>query len=58
MDGDDLDVISPAELEASRRSMNLSELKHKPIPQLLDVAAQMGLEILHARASRTSFFRS
>ena len=46
MDGDDLDIISPAELEASRRSMNLSELKHKPIPQLLDVAQQMGLENL------------
>jgi transcription termination factor Rho len=44
--GDDLDIISPAELEASRRSMNLSELKHKPIPQLLNLAQQMGLENL------------
>jgi transcription termination factor Rho len=43
---DDLDVISPAELEASRLSMNLSELKHKPIPQLLTLAQQMGLENL------------
>src|SRR5688572_16009141 len=46
LDGDDLDVISPAELDASRRSMNLSELKHKPIPQLLTLAQQMGLENL------------
>ncbi len=46
MDGEDLDVISPAELEASRRSMNLSELKHKPIPELLKIAAQMGMENL------------
>ena len=46
MEGEDLDVISPAELEASRRSMNLSELKHKPIPQLLKIAAQMGMENL------------
>jgi len=36
----------PAELEASRRSMNLSELKHQPIPQLLKLAAQMGMENL------------
>ena len=46
MDGDDLDVISPAELEASRRSMNLSELKHKPIPDLLKMAQAMGMENL------------
>ena len=44
--GEDLDVISPAELEASRRSMNLSELKHRPIPELLKIAAQMGMENL------------
>jgi hypothetical protein len=43
LDGDDLDIISPAELEASRRSMNLSQLKHKPIPKLLELAQQMGL---------------
>jgi len=43
---EDLDVISPAELEASRRSMNLSELKHKPIPELLKMAQQMGMENL------------
>ncbi|HET7204375.1 MAG TPA: hypothetical protein VFI92_13500, partial [Steroidobacteraceae bacterium] len=42
LDGDDLDIISPAALDASRRSMNLSELKHKPIPQLLQLAQQMG----------------
>jgi len=46
MDGEDLDVISPAELEASRKSMNLTELKLKPIPELLKLAQQMGLENL------------
>jgi len=46
MEGDDLDIISPAELEASRKSMNLSALKHKPIPQLLELAQTMGLENL------------
>jgi transcription termination factor Rho len=46
MEGDDLDIISPAELEASRKSMNLSELKHKPIPKLLELAQSMGLENL------------
>jgi transcription termination factor Rho len=46
MDGEDLDVISPTELEASRRSMNLTELKLKPIPELLKLAQQMGLENL------------
>ena len=46
LEGDDLDIISPAELEASRKSMNLSALKHKPIPQLLELAQTMGLENL------------
>ena len=46
MDGEDLDVISPAELEASRRSMNLTELKHKPIPSCSRSRQQMGLENL------------
>ena len=46
LDGDDLDIISPEELAASRRSMNLSELKHKPIPKLLELAQSMGLENL------------
>src|SRR5262245_26171200 len=46
MEGEDLDVISPAELEASRKSMNLSELKLKSAPELLKVAQQVGLENL------------
>jgi transcription termination factor Rho len=46
MDGEDLDVISPAELEASRKSMNLTELKLKSAPELLKVAQQVGLENL------------
>jgi len=44
--GEDLDVISPAELEASRKSMNLTELKLKSAPELLKVAQQVGLENL------------
>src|SRR6188474_1668710 len=46
MDGEDLDVISPAELEASRKSMSLTELKLKSAPELLKVAQQVGLENL------------
>jgi transcription termination factor Rho len=46
MEGEDLDVISPAELEASRKSMNLTELKLKSAPELLKVAQQVGLENL------------
>jgi transcription termination factor Rho len=45
-EGEDLDVISPAELEASRKSMNLTELKLKSAPELLKVAQQVGLENL------------
>src|SRR5688500_7898523 len=45
-DGEDLDVISPAELEASRKSMSLTELKLKSAPDLLKVAQQVGLENL------------
>ena len=56
LDGEDLDVISPAELEASRRSMNLTELKLKPIPELLKVAQQMGLENLARSRKQDTIF--
>ena len=47
IDGDDLDVISPAELEASRQSMNLTRAEGTSrAPDLLKVAQQMGLENL------------
>jgi transcription termination factor Rho len=42
--GEDLGIISPAELEASRRSMNLTELKKKPTDELVQMAEAMGLE--------------
>jgi transcription termination factor Rho len=42
--GEDLGIISPAELEASRRSMNLTELKKKPTDELVRIAEAMGLE--------------
>jgi len=45
-DGDDVGVISPAELAASRQSMNLTQLKLKPVPELVDIAQKMGLENL------------
>ncbi len=45
-DGDDVGVISPAELAASRQSMNLTQLKLKPVPELVEVAQKMGLENL------------
>jgi transcription termination factor Rho len=43
-DSEDLGIISAAELEASRRSMNLTELKKKPIGDLVQMAEAMGLE--------------
>ena len=41
---DAAEVISPAELAASRKSMNLTELKAKPIHELVKMADSMGLE--------------
>ena len=41
---DDSEIISPAELTQSRQSMNLTELKAKPIHELVKVAESMGLE--------------
>ncbi len=45
-DADDSEIISPAELTASRTSMNLTELKSKPIHELVKLAESMGLESL------------
>jgi transcription termination factor Rho len=45
-DADDSEIISPAELVQSRASMNLTELKAKPIHELVKVAESMGLESL------------
>jgi transcription termination factor Rho len=45
-DADDSEIISPAELIQSRASMNLTELKAKPIHELVKVAESMGLESL------------
>ncbi len=42
--GDDAEVISPAELTQSRASMNLTELKQKPINELVKLAESMSLE--------------
>jgi transcription termination factor Rho len=42
--GDDAEVISPAELTQSRSSMNLTELKQKPINELVKLAESMSLE--------------
>ena len=44
LDGDDLGTISAADLEASRRSLNLTELKKKPISELVQMAEALGLE--------------
>src|ERR1700752_70611 len=43
---DDSEIISPAELVQSRSSMNLTELKAKPIHELVKMAETMGLESL------------
>jgi transcription termination factor Rho len=43
---DDSEIISPAELTQSRSQMNLTELKAKPIHELVKLAESMGLENL------------
>ncbi len=43
-DGEGLDTITPSELAATRSSMNLTELKTKPVSALVDLATSMGLE--------------
>ncbi|MBB6094619.1 transcription termination factor Rho [Povalibacter uvarum] len=45
-DADDVGIISPSELAASRQSMNLTQLKLKPVSELVEVATKMGLENL------------
>ena len=45
-DVDDSEIISPAELVRSRAAMNLTELKAKPIHELVKVAESMGLDSL------------
>jgi len=46
-DGDnDAEIISPAELSLSKQSMNLTELKAKPVHELVKLAESMGLENL------------
>ena len=45
-EADDSEIISPAELTQSRSSMNLTELKSKPIHELVKMAETMGLESL------------
>jgi transcription termination factor Rho len=46
LEGDDVGIISPSELAASRQSMNLTQLKLKPVPELVEIAQKMGLENL------------
>jgi transcription termination factor Rho len=45
-DADDVGIISPSELAASRQSMNLTQLKLKPVSDLVESAQKMGLENL------------
>jgi len=40
----DVEVISASELAASRQAMNLTQLKLKPVPELVEIAQRMGLE--------------
>jgi len=42
--GEDAEIISAAELAASRKSMNLTTLKSMPINKLVDLAATYGVE--------------
>lgn len=43
-DGEGLDIITPSELAATRKSMSLTELKAKPVSELVDLATSMNLE--------------
>ena len=43
-DSDDVGIISVAELEGIRRSMSLTDLKKKPIHELVQVAEGLGIE--------------
>src|SRR6201990_1870348 len=45
-DSDDVGIISPSELAASRQSMNLTQLKLKPVSELVQIAQKMGRDIL------------
>jgi transcription termination factor Rho len=45
-DADDVGIISPTELAASRQSMNLTQLKLNPVSELVEIATKMGLENL------------
>ena len=45
-DNDDVGIISQSELAASRQSMNLTQLKLKPVSELVEIAQKMGLENL------------
>ncbi len=42
--GEDAEIISPAELAASRNSMNLTTLKAMPISKLVEMATALGVE--------------
>ena len=42
--GDDAEIISPAELAASRNSMSLTALKAMPIGKLVELAQSLGVE--------------
>ncbi len=43
-DGEGLDIISPEDLAATRNSMSLTELKKRPVADLVDMATQAGVE--------------
>ncbi len=45
-DAEDVGIISPSELAASRQSMNLTQLKLQPVSELVEIAQRMGLESL------------
>jgi transcription termination factor Rho len=44
LDNDDIGIVSPAELAASRQSMNLTTLKLKPIGELVEMAQRLGVD--------------
>ena len=45
-DGESLEVISPDQLEMSKKGMNLTDLKNKPPSELVELGESQGLENL------------
>ena len=55
-DGESLEVISPDQLEMSKKGMNLTDLKNKPPSELVELGESQGLENLARSRKQILFF--